>query len=81
MEKIVIDEEKKYALESIIKSKKGAATKTSDHNPIICTFKLKWSKETKKLRIEHFILKNPEGLKIFKEITSHNILTSLVKGS
>ena len=78
MEKIVIDEQKEFALENISKNRKGVVIKKSDHNSIISTFKLKWNTEVKKPRIEHFNLKDPEGQKKFKEMTSSNILTSLV---
>ena len=70
-----------FALESFHKTKKGVKTKTSDHNSILCTFKFKWNKHINKQRNVHFNLKNVEGLKRFKEITSKNILSVVNKDS
>ena len=78
MKKILIDEEKKFSLESIIKSRNRTEVKKSDHNSIITKFNFKWNKEIKKNRVEHFNLKSKEGLVKFKELTSQDIFTSIV---
>ena len=78
LEEILIDEEKKFGLESIIKSRNRTEVKKSDHNSIITKFNFKWNKEIKKNRVEHFNLKSKEGLVKFKELTSQDIFTSIV---
>ena len=70
MECMKIDEEKNHALTKIIKTKKGIKTKSSDHNPIISWFNMKWCKKSSKQRIELFNLKNKEGQEKFKMLTS-----------
>ena len=77
--KFVIDEEKLSALTGKVKTKKGTELKTSDHNSIVCRLKCKWNKQLKKHRIEHFNFKDTVGLKRYKEMTSNNILTSIVE--
>ena len=60
MDSIRIDEEKNNALTKIIKTKKGTKTKSSDHNPILTNYKIKWCRKVAKPRIELFNLKNRE---------------------
>ena len=64
------------AHESITKTKIGINDKNSDHNTMLK--KLKQNTQLKKHRQVHFNLKNPEGQNNFKEMTSSNILTSIV---
>ena len=78
LEEILIDEEKLFALTSISKTKKGTEVKASDHNSIVSKFKCRWNKNVKKHRIEHFNFKDLEGQKKYKDMTSKNILTSIV---
>ena len=74
MDRIIIDEEKNFALESFIKTKKGVENKKLDHNSILSKFKFTWNKNIKKQRNEQYNLTNSEGLKKFKIMTSQNIL-------
>ena len=78
LEEILIDEEKLFALTSITKTKKGTEVKTSDHNSIVSKYRCKWNKQLKKHRIEHFNFKDIEGQKRYKDMTSRDILTSIV---
>jgi len=80
VEKVVVDEEKEYALESIMKTKKGVKVSKSDHNTIITKFNLERDEKYKTERKEMFNLKNKEAQIKFKELTSEpGILTSKVK--
>ena len=51
LESLRIDEEGNNVLTKIIKTKKGIKKKSSDHNPIIYNFKIKWSSRISKPRI------------------------------
>jgi len=76
---VIIDEDKKYALEKIEKTKKGVKITKSDHNAIITRFKCARNAKQEIRRIETFNLKNKEAQKAFKELTSEKgILTSKV---
>ena len=79
LDTIVIDEEKLNALESLTKSKKSISVKKSDHNSIISKFKVKWDKEVKRCRVEHFNLKDINGLAKFKDMTSFDTLSKVVE--
>ena len=79
LESIIIDEEGENALTKVLKTKKGVKTKSSDHNPIITNFSMKWSSKVTKPRIEMFNLKNKEGQEKFKQLTSNStMLTDIV---
>ena len=67
---VKIDEEKNHALTKLIKTKNGTKVKSSDHNPILTHFDIKWNKKASKQRIEMFNLKNQEGQEKFKILTS-----------
>ena len=79
LKQIIIDEDKVFALESIVKTKKGVVIKKSDHNTILTKFEYKWDNNLKENREEFFNLKNKEGMEKFNKITSGNILTSIVE--
>ena len=67
---VVIDEDKLNCLSSIRKTKKAVVVTKSDHNSIITNFTVKWDKNLKKHKKEGFNLKNLDGQKKFKELTS-----------
>lgn len=79
LEKILIDEEKEFSLESIVKKKNGIEIRKSDHNTTCSKFTFKWNKELKKHRMVHFNLKSKEGMQKFKEATSKGVLTDIVE--
>ena len=80
VDKIEIDEEKKFVLEKITKTKKKTKVVQSDHNTIISKFKLTRKRNVKVERKEMFNLKNKEAQQVFKNLTSERgILTSRVK--
>ena len=48
---VQVDEEHKYALTRITKTKKGVVTKRSDHNTIITDLEVVWNKGVKQEKI------------------------------
>ena len=70
IETIEIDEKKDHALTKVLKTKNATIIKSSDHNPILTHFKIKWCKKVGKQRIEMFNLKNKEGQEKFKILTT-----------
>ena len=60
LESMRVDEEGNNVLTKIVKTKKGTKTKSSDHNPILTKFKLKWCSKVSKPRIEMFNLRNKD---------------------
>ena len=78
--KLEVDEKKEYALESIMKTKKGIKVSKSDHNTIISQFKLERNTTTDKERVEVFNFKDKDSLAKFKVLTSEEgILTKKVR--
>ena len=70
---LLIDEERLHVLVKYSKTKK----KESDHNVLVTSLKMKWSKREHRKKIELFNLKNIDCQKVFKEITSNtNFLSS-----
>ena len=70
---MIIDEKKEHVLRRVTKTKKGNVIKESDHNTIVTKLTLPWNKKKeKKSNEEFFNLKNGEGQKKFKEVTSNN---------
>ena len=64
------DEEQANCLSKFTKTKGVVKVPKSNHNSIITNFKVEWSQQTKKHKIKMFNLKNVEGQKRFKLITS-----------
>ena len=63
-------------LTKIVKTKKGTKKKSSDHNPILTNFKIKWCSKVSNRRIEMFNLKNKEcPAKIMQMRSNSTILT------
>ena len=75
---VIIDEDRKHVLTRYTKTKKGPSLKESDHNSIITYIKAKWNKKRNIKRTETYNLKDIEGLKMFKEMTSKDDFLSQV---
>ena len=75
---LVIDEEKLHALTSYRKTKTGPKVIQSDHNSMITQVQSVWHKKVPKERTEMYNLKDKEGLKKFKDITSKDTFLSEV---
>ena len=67
---LVIDEERKYVLTKYQKTKKGVKIQESDHNSLITQVNGVWNKKRNMKKVEIYNLKDVEGLKKFKEMTS-----------
>ena len=78
VDSLVIDEERKYVLTKYHKTKKGVKTQESDHNSLITQVKATWNTNKNVKKIELYNLKDVEGLKKFKDITSKNNFLSEV---
>ena len=75
---LVIDEEKKYILTKFTKTKNGIQIQESDHNSLITNINATWHKKRDIKSIEMSDLKDQEGLKKFKAMTSKDNLLSKV---
>ena len=75
---VIIDEDRKHVLTRYTKTNKGPSLKESDHNSIITYIKAKWNKKRNIKRTETYNLKDIEGLKMFKEMTSKDDFLSQV---
>ena len=69
---VLIDEEKKYVPTRYTKTKNGFNKKESDHNTIITYIKSHWNKKKNISSVEMYNFKDPDGLKMFKEMTSND---------
>ena len=67
-----VDEEKKYSLTSVTKTKKGTKYKESEHNSLITKFTIKYNLNIKKQKTEIFNFKDAKGQAIFKEKMSND---------
>ena len=67
---VVIDEDKNHVLTRYTKTKNGTKIKESDHNFIITHIQAKWDKRKNIKNIEIYNLKDPTGIRNFKEMTS-----------
>ena len=76
--KVLIDEHRKHVLVRHMKTKHGIKVKESDHNSIVTEIKVKWDKSKNVKQVEMYNLKDPEGLKKFKEMTTHDKFLSEV---
>lgn len=65
-------------MNSYKKTKNGPKVKESDHNSLITKIKGTWKKQIVQKRTEMYNLKDKEGLKKFKEITSEDLFLSSV---
>ena len=72
---IIVDEEKKYSVESIVKSGSRAKVTKTDHNMLIGRFNLKVIQKSSERRKEMFKYNDVEGMRKFKELTSKDILS------
>ena len=77
VEKLIIDEERKHVLARFYKNKYKTTCVESDHNLMILKLNLPVDSKMKIERKEIFNVRNEEGLKTFKELTSNN--SNLVK--
>ena len=75
---VLIDEERKHVLTRYTKTKKGPSIKESDHNSIVTHIKVSWNKNRNTKRTEMYNMKDIEGLKMFKEMTSNDNFLSEV---
>ena len=78
VESLLIDEDRKYVLTKYQKTKKGVKVQESDHNSLITQVKATWNKKKNVQKAEMYNLKDADGLKRFKEITSKNNFLSEV---
>ena len=76
--KVLIDEYRKHVLVRHMKTKHGIKVKESDHNSIVTEIKVKLDKSKNVKQVEMYNLKDPEGLKKFKEMTTHDKFLSEV---
>ena len=76
IEELVIDEDKQHVLTSFRKTKTGTKNKESDHNTLITKVTAVWNKKLHAKRIEMYNLKDKEGLKKFKAMTSQDTFLS-----
>ena len=80
VESVRTDEEQANCLAKFRKTKGGVKVTKSDHNSIITKFNVEWSQRIKKHKIKLFNLKNIEGQKKFKLLTSKpGILSDIFK--
>ena len=70
--KMIIDEEKKFALTKFSTKKGVKSIKVSDHNLLILELDLKWSSLNKSPQIEMYNFKNTEDFKNFQRVTEEN---------
>ena len=78
IEKLEIDEERKYVLTKYSKTKKGVKVKESDHHSIITYIKADWDKKVKEEKREMYNLKDANALKRFCEMTDRGTFLSEV---
>ena len=80
VETVRTDEEQENCLSKYTKTKGGVKVLKIDHNTIITKFKVEWNQKMKKQEIKIFNLKNIEGQKRFKLLTSKpGILSDIFK--
>ena len=69
--KMMIDDQRKYVLTRLTKTKKGIVKKESDHNTMVTELQLRWKPDTKSYKQEVYNLKNKECQKQFKHDTDN----------
>ena len=67
--RMMIDDERKYVLTRLTKTKKGIVKKESDHNTIVTEMQIKWKTDTKTNKQEVYNLKDKDSQKRFKQDT------------
>ena len=67
-----VDEEKKFSLTSITRTKNLTVTKESDHNTLVCSFSFTFNPHIKKHKTEVFNFKDKRGQEKFKSLTTGN---------
>ena len=75
---LVIDEERKNVLVRHTKTKNGVKVTESDHNSLITQVKVDWNKKRNVKPVEIYNLKDPAGLKKFREMTTRDNFLSEV---
>ena len=75
---VIIDEERDHVLTRYTKTKNGTKIKESDHNSIITHIKANWDKNRHMQKIEVYNLKDIDGIKNSKEMTSKDDFLSEV---
>ena len=76
--KVLIDDDRKHVLVRYMNTKHGIKVKESDNNSIVTEIKVKWDKSNTLKQVEMYNLKDPEGLKKFKEMTTNHKFLSEV---
>ena len=69
--KMMIDDERKYVMTRLTKTKNGVVKKESDHNTMVTEINMIWKPDTKPYRNEVYNLKNKECQKGFKHDTDN----------
>ena len=69
--KMMIDDQRKYVLTRLTKTKKGIVKKESDHNTMVTELQLIWKPDTKSYKQKVYNLKNKECQKQFKHDTDN----------
>ena len=75
---LLIDEERRHVLVRHAKTKNGVKVKESDHNSLINQIKVDWNKKINTKPVEIYNLKDPVGLKKFRDMTTQDIFLSEV---
>ena len=70
VESLVVDEDRKYVLTKYQKTKNSVKVQESDPNSLITQIKATWNKKKNVKKVEMYNLKDVDGLKKFKEMTS-----------
>ena len=69
VDKMIVDEDRKFSVARIRKEKGETVTTESDHNPLITEFNMSWKENENIKRIEMFNFRNSEGQRKFKDLT------------
>ena len=75
LKEMIVDEQSKYPVESIVKYGSRAKVTKTDHNMVIGMFDMKVLHQNSEPRREIFKYNDVEGMKRFKELTSKDILS------
>ena len=78
IERLEIDEERKFVLTSYRKTKNGTKVKESDHHTMLTYIKADWDTNVKEEKQEMYNLKDIESLKKFNEMTDNGTFLSEV---
>ena len=72
IQQMTIDEERRFVLSRFYKTKNAIKCVESDHNLLILQLRLGWDQKIKSERKEIYNLRNMEGQKVFKQLSSNN---------